>query len=56
MQASSRKMLEVQFCGVKKLEDYVDPDFYTWDDEYKRFEEKYKDEQCKIINISFKGY
>ena len=37
MQASKLGMQEAQFCGVKKLEDYVDPDFYTWDDEFKRF-------------------
>lgn len=56
MQASRLGMQEAQFCGVKKLEDYVDPDFYTWDDEFKRFEALYQDEPCKIINISFKGY
>ena len=56
MESSRIGLKEISFCGVKKLEDYVDPDFYTWDGEFKKFQEKYKDEKCLIENISFKGF
>ena len=56
METSRINIKEISFCGVKKLEDYVDPDFYTWEGEFIKFQDKYKDEKCMIENIGFKGF
>ena len=37
MQTSRIGTEEIAFMGVKKLDDYVDPDFYTWEGEFRNF-------------------
>lgn len=51
MQTSRVGVREIAFMGVKKLDDYVDPDFYSWDGEFEKFQSAYKDDPCQIEDI-----